>query len=235
MHPALGRHLRAAVRTGTRCSYAPAQETAWQVRAGVAAPPGTVCPALRCGAFASVNATAGLGPVGAMGVAVSAAAMLTLLPALLLIGGRRAFWPFVPHTPETRPAGEAMGGSRFAALIIVIVVVDVLAIPLHVRDLAWTPSLPAGTVTMDLALSRPLASPVTVAVAMRLGDEVLAQTGIRVAEQTARHTVHLPAAANAAGFVGFARASAPLVPGATWRLTSDARRSVGLSMCSTGS
>ncbi len=38
VHPALGRHLRAAVRTGTRCSYAPAQETAWQVRAAVAAP-----------------------------------------------------------------------------------------------------------------------------------------------------------------------------------------------------
>ena len=32
-----------------------------------------------------------------MGVAVAALAMLTLLPALLLIAGRRAFWPFVPR------------------------------------------------------------------------------------------------------------------------------------------
>ncbi|WP_214407794.1 ATP-binding protein [Pseudonocardia lacus] len=31
-HPALGRHLRAAVRTGTRCSYAPERETAWELR-----------------------------------------------------------------------------------------------------------------------------------------------------------------------------------------------------------
>ena len=58
---------------------------------------GTVVAALLCLSFAQVNSIAGLGPVGAMGVAVAAAAMLTLLPALLLIGGRRAFWPFVPR------------------------------------------------------------------------------------------------------------------------------------------
>ena len=32
-----------------------------------------------------------------MGVAVAALAMITLLPTLLLICGRRAFWPFVPR------------------------------------------------------------------------------------------------------------------------------------------
>ena len=57
----------------------------------------TVVAALLCLCFASVNSTAGLGPVGAMGVAVAAIAMLTVLPALLLLGGRRAFWPFVPR------------------------------------------------------------------------------------------------------------------------------------------
>ena len=34
--------------------------------------------------------------------------MLTLLPALLTIFGRRAFWPFVPHTPETAPRADAV-------------------------------------------------------------------------------------------------------------------------------
>jgi len=58
---------------------------------------GTVVAALLCLSFASVNSTSGLGPVGAMGVAVAAAAMLTLLPGLLLVGGRRAFWPYVPR------------------------------------------------------------------------------------------------------------------------------------------
>ncbi len=58
---------------------------------------GTVAAALLCLSVAEVNTTAGLGPVGAMGIAVAALAMLTLLPALLVIGGRRAFWPFMPR------------------------------------------------------------------------------------------------------------------------------------------
>ncbi len=43
--------------------------------------------------------------------------MLTLLPALLLIFGRRAFWPFVPHTPATRRARAATGGLLAASSV----------------------------------------------------------------------------------------------------------------------
>ena len=68
----------------------------------------TVVAALLCLSFASVNSTAGLGPIGAMGVAVAALAMLTVLPALLLLGGRRAFWPFIPHFGAA-PAEERRG------------------------------------------------------------------------------------------------------------------------------
>ena len=68
-----------------------------QAGPGILASAGTVVAALLCLSLASVNSTAGLGPIGAMGVAVAAIAMLTVLPALLLIGGRRAFWPFVPQ------------------------------------------------------------------------------------------------------------------------------------------
>ncbi len=64
----------------------------------------TVIAALLCLLLAKVNGTAGLGPIAAMGIACAALSMLTLLPALLTIFGRRAFWPFVPHTPETAPA-----------------------------------------------------------------------------------------------------------------------------------
>jgi RND superfamily putative drug exporter len=84
-------------------------------RAGpaVAASAGTVVAALLCLSFADVSSTAGLGPVGAMGVAVAAIAMLTLLPALLLIGGRRAFWPFVPRAgaaeERTRSVWDRLG------------------------------------------------------------------------------------------------------------------------------
>ena len=76
----------------------------------IVASAGTVVATLLCLSLASVNSTAGLGPVGAMGVAVAAVAMLTLLPALLLVGGRRAFWPFVPHPGSERSSGEGFWG-----------------------------------------------------------------------------------------------------------------------------
>ena len=68
----------------------------------------TVIAALFCLSLARVNGTSGLGPLGALGVFCAALSMLTLLPALLLIFGRRAFWPFVPHTPTTRPTPEGL-------------------------------------------------------------------------------------------------------------------------------
>jgi putative drug exporter of the RND superfamily len=89
----------------------------------------TVIAALLCLTIAKVNGTSGLGPIGAIGVACAAISMLTLLPALLTIYGRRAFWPFVPHTPEWAGAHEepesALGrriveGSRVGALLPVI-------------------------------------------------------------------------------------------------------------------
>ena len=72
----------------------------------------TVIAALFCLSIARVNGTSGLGPLGALGVFCAALSMLTLLPALLLIFGRRAFWPFVPHTPTTRPREEQLSAAR---------------------------------------------------------------------------------------------------------------------------
>jgi RND superfamily putative drug exporter len=67
--------------------------------------------------------------------------MLTLLPALLTIFGRRAFWPFVPHTPETAPRREncppearesIVEGSGPAALarVVLAVLVIIVTLPL---------------------------------------------------------------------------------------------------------
>jgi putative drug exporter of the RND superfamily len=89
----------------------------------------TVIAALLCLTIAKVNGTSGLGPIAAMGVACAAISMLTLLPALLTIFGRRAFWPFVPHTREwegarTPPAGRLgrriVVGSKATALLPVV-------------------------------------------------------------------------------------------------------------------
>jgi RND superfamily putative drug exporter len=58
---------------------------------------GTVMAALLTLSLAEVTGTSGLGPIGALGIAMAMVSMLTILPALLTIFGRRAFWPFVPR------------------------------------------------------------------------------------------------------------------------------------------
>jgi RND superfamily putative drug exporter len=60
----------------------------------------TVIAALLTLSIAEVNGTAGLGPIGAMGVALAMISMLTMLPALLTICGRNWFWPRIPHVGE---------------------------------------------------------------------------------------------------------------------------------------
>jgi RND superfamily putative drug exporter len=98
----------------------------------------TVIAALLCLTLAEVEGTAGLGPIAAIGIACAALSMLTLLPALLTIFGRRAFWPFVPHTPETAPSVESISpwarrdlveGSGLKAIGIVILACLVIVIP----------------------------------------------------------------------------------------------------------
>ncbi|WP_432949781.1 MMPL family transporter [Kribbella sp. CA-253562] len=56
----------------------------------------TVVAGMLCLLLASMNSTSGLGPVAAVGIVVALLAMLTLLPALLVICGRWVFWPLRP-------------------------------------------------------------------------------------------------------------------------------------------
>ena len=74
----------------------------------------TVIAALVCLALASFTLYRGLGPSLALGVAVMLGAALTLLPALLAIFGRVAFWPTRP-----RPGQQMMGGWGHVAARIV--------------------------------------------------------------------------------------------------------------------
>jgi len=66
----------------------------------------TVMATLLSLSLAKVNGTAGLGPIGALGIGVAVLVMLTFLPALLTIVGRRPFWPFVPYGPEGTQAPD---------------------------------------------------------------------------------------------------------------------------------
>lgn len=72
----------------------------------------TVAAGLLCLLAADLNSTSGLGPVGAAGIGSALVVMLTLFPALLVVLGRRIFWPFVPRVGDAAHAA----GSRWARL-----------------------------------------------------------------------------------------------------------------------
>jgi RND superfamily putative drug exporter len=63
----------------------------------------TVVAGMLCLLLADLNSTAGLGPVTAIGVAVTYLVMVTLLPALLVICGRWVFWPKRPTFDSVEP------------------------------------------------------------------------------------------------------------------------------------
>ncbi len=81
----------------------------------VLASSGTVAAGLLCLLAADLNSSRGMGPLGTVGVLCALAAMLTLLPALLVLLGRRVFWPLIPRygsTPKARRSlFTAMGSS----------------------------------------------------------------------------------------------------------------------------
>ncbi|ASW56217.1 hypothetical protein CIK06_21735 [Plantactinospora sp. KBS50] len=56
--------------------------------------------------LSSLDSNRSLGPVSAIGIAATLVVMLTLLPALLLLGGRWAFWPRVPHDDDKDSIGR---------------------------------------------------------------------------------------------------------------------------------
>ncbi len=78
----------------------------------------TVILAMLTFVVASLTSTRGFGPVLGIGVGVAMLAMLTLLPALLLITGRWVFWPRRPEFGSADPAGGgawARLGQRMSA------------------------------------------------------------------------------------------------------------------------
>lgn len=68
----------------------------------------TVAVGMLCLSFAELNSTAGLGPVVAIGVAVTMLVMITLLPALLVICGRWVFWPKRPGFRSAEPTANGL-------------------------------------------------------------------------------------------------------------------------------
>ncbi|WP_457946864.1 MMPL family transporter [Pseudarthrobacter sp. alpha12b] len=82
----------AAVLTAWKASFEP-----------ILASGATVIIALLCLLFSDLNSNKALGPVAAAGILCALFAALTLLPALMALLGRAAFWPF---RPKLLPADE---------------------------------------------------------------------------------------------------------------------------------
>jgi putative drug exporter of the RND superfamily len=68
----------------------------------------TVIVGMLCLMAAESNDISGLGPVAAIGVGVGLIAMITLLPALLVVCGRWVFWPIKPRYGSPEPTSRGI-------------------------------------------------------------------------------------------------------------------------------
>ncbi|MFG2990904.1 MMPL family transporter [Streptomyces sp. NPDC048257] len=117
---------------------------------------GTVVAGLACLLAADLNNIRGLGPVGAVGVLCALVAMTTLLPAILVLLGRRVFWPLIPaygSEPKQRKVnvfaamGSSAGRRPVAVLVTGVVLLGALALGVF--------SLPGALKREDSFTSKP--------------------------------------------------------------------------------
>jgi putative drug exporter of the RND superfamily len=76
----------------------------------------TVILGLLCLLLSDLSSNQGLGPVGAIGVAAAMLSALTFLPAVLVLLGRAAYWPFTPALGSPHPEERGLWG-RVARLV----------------------------------------------------------------------------------------------------------------------
>ena len=86
-----------------------AMGVAWRAAfSPIAASAATVILGLLCLLLSQLGSTRGLGPIGALGIAGALVATLTFLPAVLLLFGRRIFWPIIPRVDHVH-AEDSVG------------------------------------------------------------------------------------------------------------------------------
>jgi RND superfamily putative drug exporter len=98
-----------------------AMAVAWKAAVEpIVASAATVILGLLCLLLSQLGSTRGLGPIGALGIAGALVASLTFLPAVLLLFGRRIFWPIVPRVDHVH-AEDSLGRrgiwGRVAAMV----------------------------------------------------------------------------------------------------------------------
>ncbi|MED7949332.1 MMPL family transporter [Streptomyces sp. BE303] len=83
-------------------------EALYRSSPAIVASAATVAVSLMLLMLAILNSTQGLGPACAVGVLVGLVAMVTLMPALLVVCGRWIFWPVKPSHGSAEAAGEGI-------------------------------------------------------------------------------------------------------------------------------
>ena len=77
----------------------------------IAASGATVILALLCLLFSDLNSNRSLGPIAAIGIVFALLSALTLLPVLLVLFGRAAFWPFRPRLDSAHPPAHSAAAA----------------------------------------------------------------------------------------------------------------------------
>ena len=121
----------------------------------------TVIAGMLCLLAADSADISGLGPVAAIGIAVGLLAMITLLPALLVITGRWVFWPYKPRYGSADPTshgpwariGQRIAGRPRSVWILTVVILALFSLGLigfrfgtltQAQSYRGTPSAVAG-------------------------------------------------------------------------------------------
>lgn len=169
----------------------------------VLASSGTVAAGLLCLLAADLNSSRGMGPLGAVGVLCALVAMLTLLPALLVVLGRRVFWPMVPafgSTPKKRRSlFQSMGSSAghrprtvlaAGAVLLAALALGAFALPDNLKQedsFTSTPDSIAAMETLATAFPERGTQPISVIAPTDRADRALAEarevTGVDSAER----------------------------------------------------
>jgi putative drug exporter of the RND superfamily len=169
----------------------------------------TVILSLLCLGVAELSSTRSLGPVMAIGVAVGLLAMLSLLPALLVIFGRWVFWPRRPTLGSAEPTEHGLWariGVRVArrprlVWVVTAVVLGLLTLPVTGLEANGLPSRDSFRTTPEAVI----------------GEQVLA----RHFPAGAGNPVQVIGRAEAAGQLQAALAATPGVTNPTPPVTRD--------------
>ncbi|MEU2282418.1 MMPL family transporter [Streptomyces sp. NPDC013178] len=121
----------------------------------------TIAVGLLCLGFADINSSRSMGLVGAIGVVFGFLAMVSVLPALLVVAGRWVFWPLVPRhgtAPRTgggwQRVGEAVAARPRRAWLVSLLVtgglaLSALGIDMGLSQSEWFQNKPESVVAQE--------------------------------------------------------------------------------------